>query len=299
MIHSCGARGPIIDATLIVTALGSYPFLYLFDRANIEVLVCIPVALGVAAFVAGRYYAASVLWGVAISIKPFPILFFLLLLWRLRVKEILAGAAAALVLNLAALAAIGPSIPAAYASMSTGVGNFYGTFATSYRLGDLAVDHSLFALFKQLVRAALRWPDPNQVGPRLAAYGPVYFGLCAVLGLGSTIWFFRKPFLNQLFAVVLLMLLLPFTSFDYTLIYLYLPWGLFLVCVACEGFPAKKSLGLLLPLALIFTPQTYLIVGSVTPVGAQIKALALLWLLAFAAIVPIPSARFDQGSFTK
>ena len=112
-------------------------------------------------------------------------------------------------------------------------------------------------------------------------------------------YFWRKPLLNQLFAVVLLILLLPPVSGDYTLLHLYLPWGVFMIFLVRDvgrgriDFSLKKSLRIIIPCAVILTPQSYLTLQGGGFAG-QIKALVLIALLFAIARIDMPSSFFNE-----
>jgi len=118
-----------------------------------------------------------------------------------------------------------------------------------------------------------------------------YLASMAALIASAAWYFWKKPVLNQLFAIVLIMVITPPVSFDYTLMSLWLPCGALLIALI-RGEVRRAAL-FLIPLAILFTPQSYIRVGLI-PYGGQLKALLALFLLAAAARFPLPSSLFDD-----
>jgi uncharacterized membrane protein len=76
-------------AAIVTTAVLGYPTWFTADRGNIEGVVWALAAAGLCFLLRARYRTAAVLIGLSASIKPFSILFLLILLgrrlaWRLR-----------------------------------------------------------------------------------------------------------------------------------------------------------------------------------------------------------------------
>ncbi len=112
--------------------------------------------------------------------------------------------------------------------------------------------------------------------------------------------FWHKPAFNQLFAIVLIMVITPPVSFDYTLIALFLLLGPLLICMS-RGEVRHAAL-FLIPLAILMTPQSYLRVGYIS-YGGQFKALVEVFLLIVAARIQVPSQLFgdapEPGTFQR
>jgi len=85
---------------------------------------------------------------------------------------------------------------------------------------------------------------------------------------------------------------------SYTVTHLYVPWVL-LAFWAVSGFLSGKKtlrdramLWYLAPFAILFTPQSYLIVSN-RPWGGQVKAIALLVLLISSICIPLEEGPLD------
>ena len=87
-----GAPGRLgAAAAIATTALLGYPLWVVADRGNTEIVVWALAAAGLCFLLRGRTRTAAVLIGLSASIKPFSILFLLLLLGRRKYKEAALG----------------------------------------------------------------------------------------------------------------------------------------------------------------------------------------------------------------
>jgi len=145
-----------------------------------------------------------------------------------------------------------------------------------------AFDHSLFALIKVALHPL---PPPAVMHHLLDAY-------MAISVLGGLILFFvrirKLPVCNQVLCLCVACILLPPTSFDYTLMHLYVPWALLaLLAVQAKAFH-KQFPGLIaafICFAILFVPETEFIYHAHS-YGGQIKALALLALFVIGLYYP-------------
>jgi hypothetical protein len=298
MLNVSGANRWWIDASLVAAGLCSYPFMILIDRANIEGVAWCFAVLGLIFFIKERYLVSALFFGAAVCIKPFPGLFFFLLLNRRRYKEIATALVAILGVNLILLKAIGPTISSAYRMLNQGVGAFLDNYVATVRFREIGFDHSLFSCLKWLVRVLGLQTDYVIQNSLLTAYR-VWLVLSLVIILAAGYYFWRKPVLNQLFAVVLLILLLPPVSYDYTLIHLYLPWGVFMIFLVRDvgrgriRFSLRQCLWILIPCAILMAPQSYLIVNE-AGFGGQVKAITLVILFVINARIDLPCTLFNE-----
>ncbi len=74
----------------------------------------------------------------------------------------------------------------------------------------------------------------------------------------------RLPLLNQFIAYIVLCVLLPYVSGDYTLVHVYIAWGAFVLFLLSDvatgrvSIPANAIRWILLSCAVIFVPLSYL-----------------------------------------
>jgi hypothetical protein len=287
-------RGLALSSTVIlilVTVLSSYPFIFLFDRANIELVNWIFVSLAIAAVWHERWNLAGALLGVAISLKLFP--FILLGLFVSR-RKFLAGAVSlgtAAVLTLGSLALLGPSVSLAWHQIASGLKFFQKSYVFRFTATEVPFDHSLFAIVKHVYAHHFIFGAAP-----LATAARVYTITAALLATGLYLIRIRKlPRINQIVILTSLSILLPPVSADYTLVHLYPAWMILVL------FALRSSSGLLqsliLPacfvlMAVALCPETYLAIGQLHFAGS-FKAVALLALIGLLLIYPL-----EEGAAT-
>jgi hypothetical protein len=298
-LSRCAVSARWIDATLLITALCSYPFLFSIDRGNLQAVIWVFSFLGLLFFCRKRYLTSALFFALAVCIKPFPVFYFFLFLRKGLYKEIAAAVVTACVVNIIALKALGPTIALAYAGVQEGVRVYLRDYVGSYRNAEMGFDHSFFTGVKQLVRLSLGWPHSDSLHGALMTAYKIWTPVSGLIVLFCGFWFWRKPILNQLFAVVSLMLLVPPGSADYTLVDLYLPWGVFMIFLTGDAgcgrvrFPLRQCLWVLIPCAVLMTPQSYLTLAGGGFAG-QVKALVLILLLFVAARIDMPCTLFEE-----
>ena len=108
--------------------------------------------------------------------------------------------------------------------------------------------------------------------------------------------------LNCLFALFIVQIIALPKSYDYTLLYLYIPWVVFIMVFLLQevytgraDWPLARVLAILVPCAIAFTPQqNYLVLPGGISFAGQFKALALLYLLIVVAREPLPCRLFGE-----
>lgn len=282
-------------AFAVTMAATSYPLWFLVEGANLEIFVVVAVGLGLAAFLSKRYWWAAALFGIATSLKYFPIILFGLLFSRKHYKQFLFGLGVAASYFLFCNWVVGPTLAEALKGGSGSLSGYTLYYVNGIRAREIGYDHSLYSVVKHvyLVMQTLAG------GPLKHKLGEVYKVYLEIASATAVVLYFARikkvPPLSQVLAIVCLMLLLPPVSFDYRLCHLYVPWAFLVFWMVDGGIRAEQNGKKFLALfALLFTPQTFLlywigkygVVFSVT-YGAQIKTFSLLAVLALVAIYPV------------
>jgi hypothetical protein len=268
--------------------LTSWPLLFLYERANIEIVIWLLAALGVWALLRRHPLLAAMLFGVAASIKLYPIVLLALLLSRKHAHAFLAGVATFLLAMLGSFYYVGPTIAIAWHGTVNGISGFVSNYAATAH-SELATDHSFLACIKQFAS------NPPFHHTDFSACSRCY----VVIALSGAALLFllrvrRLPLLNQILFVMICMVALPPVSYDYTLVHLYVPFALFvLACIrsaqARDGLPDADTPGFkraLLCFGLLFTPQFFLLHRTLNLNGA-LKSMALAGLLLLLSRHPI------------
>ncbi len=271
-----GARPLVTAIFLIATILASYPLWFEFTLGNMEICVFLIVSFALIAFLNDRLYLAAGLIGLAISLKIFPFVYLALFFSRRQYRQLVYAIGVAFVSNLVSLWLLCPSLAVSYRGVEWGLNQFRHRYMLRYLLWETGFDHSLFAFIKQASHHSLMTfylPDWSLT---------LYLALATIGGLALYfLWIRRLPLLNQILSLSILSILLPPTSHDYTLLYLYLPWAL-LVLFALRNAGDAQLLRSLIPafvcLALLVSSESEIIHHG-RGLSGQLKAILLVVLL--------------------
>jgi hypothetical protein len=305
-----GAKVSGLPAAIAATVICGSPMAFAADRGNLEGVVGLILGTGLVLYIAERYFGAAVFIGLAASIKPFPGLFFLLLVRKKRYREVAVGLAVAACSILLALTALGPTPIKAYESLEPGVNRYYNNYILKVLPPDEGrFAHSILDGMKELTAEAFAPPSqavPEKVAPRPAGSSPVtrsqvhkMFLASLLLGAGVLVFVSRRlyklPAVNQMILLAVAVTLLPPVSSEYTLIHLYVPFGAFLIFLtrdaATRNVEIKRSvvLTILTLFALLFSPLTFFNIFS-----GDVKMCLLIAMLIVVSRNPMPSSIFKE-----
>ena len=280
VLRSRSAPWRLVLLLLVPTILCAYPLAFEFQQANLEIFVTVFTTLGLWLFCRGKAWPAAILFGLAASLKLFPIAFLVLFLTRRQYRQAAAAAAIALATILLSLWIACPNLSNALHGMQAGAAFFQHEYALRT---TTAFDHSLFALLK--AATVLRHPAQALLDPATLT---VYLAGAALIAAVVCLRLRRLPLLNQVLALSVLAVLLPPVSFDYTLLNLYAPWAL-LVLFTLETPEAPGLTPAFVSFAILLAPTSEFILHGIA-LGAQIKAVALVALLLGALTRPLKPA---------
>jgi hypothetical protein len=272
----------------------SYPFWFLVDRANIEIMNWLLVALGVTAYWHKRWYLAAAFFGVAISFKIFPFVFLGLLLSARKYWAVAWGIVICTFMTLVSTWFMGPTYQTASAGIANGLNFFRVHYMLQVHPSEIVFDHSVFAIVKELT-----------IGPYVVSIGhglyylPWLYGYMAVCAVVGVILYFLRirtlPRANQILALTVASILLPPVSADYTLVHLYISWGV-LVLVSISLNDARKVKGLVLSfvcMAFLMAPESFAVIYGIRFAG-QLKAIVLLILFIVSITYPFEEPAYDR-----
>jgi hypothetical protein len=291
------------------TLLLGFPLQFLVDRGNIEAVIWLLVLLGVVAFARNRMLVSAILWSLAASMKIFPGLLFVLFLARRKFGTFVVAIAATAAFSLLALGGIGPTIHQAALESSKSAAFLTGNYIVQH--DNAGFDHSLFQGIKHgiyVAEAFQKHPTAPLVIRTLPANRIALRVYSIVIPLAALLlyWFRlrRLPLLNQFIAYIVLCVLLPYVSGEYTLVHMYTAWAAFLlfllddVATGRVRIPAKAIRVILFSCAVIFVPLSYIaITGSANrtfALGPQVKTIFLILILLTVCRVPMPSSLFGD-----
>jgi len=313
-----------LAVAIVSTGLFGFPVIFTMDRANLEGAVGLILGTGLVLFAIGRYYGSAIFIGLAASVKPFPGLFLLLLVRKKLYKEAVVGVAAALCSTVLALTMLGPTPLAAYKGLQPGVKRYYNDYIMSVPAPtESRFEHSIMDSSKSVGRRsawnqrkqheldavksmqtsgqlAAEFPEPlAQEGARRATGMRTIFATSVFLSTVAFAFvllrFFKLPLVNQMILLGVAITLLPPVAADYTLLHLYVPFGIFLLFlmrevatgrVVCEQ---KFILTLLILFAFLFSPLTFFGIYA-----GDFKTLLLIGLLIVTGSYAMPSSMFNE-----
>ncbi|GAA3747494.1 glycosyltransferase 87 family protein [Terriglobus aquaticus] len=244
ILQSSRDRSKWIAAAFFGTIAVSTPFYFALDRGNLEWVSWIFVVLALSCFLSRRYLATALLLGLAVCMKPFPILFFLLLLHRKRYRETLVGLAVAGGITAFCIDRLGPSFLASYRGLSKGFATYFSSYVTALhpRL-ESRFDHALMGLLRKAMSIHfIVGDDPMSLsGPAVPLWARLdlwyYFFVLVALAtvLFIAVWYRRRPVTNTILAISVACSVLPFASAEYTLLNLFFPLLLVLIALQQQG----------------------------------------------------------------
>lgn len=241
-----------LPAFIIIT-LTTYPFLFNLDRGNIDMAVFI--------FLVGFFYfhdkgkpLLSILFlALAISMKLYPAVFLILLLKDKKYKEIAAIAALSVLLTLSALLSFTGTITENIQALLRNLGSFNQDFNSFYglqhNLSLYGVIRVVTFIFMTLIHGEVIHGVFRDAIPWYSmAVLVLFFGICIY------ILFFENRKWKNITILTIVMLIFPNVSFDYRLIFLFIP----LVYFFREGTDSKFRNLYLLLFSLLLVPHNYI-----------------------------------------
>ena len=292
----------VMCAAIFATGLLGWGTLQTAMRGNIEGWLWIVVCIGAWLFSRRFYVASGAAFGVAMCIKPHPVLWLILLASHKKYKAAAIGIATWVVGTLLSLLAIDRNPLRAYQRIS-GKSTFFDDYVASYRpILEMEGDHSLLQTMKTIARVVrnhgLHFSDweyhLHSNNPGALKLYHAYLPLAALIGLGVLWQVWHRPLLNQIFALAVITLTLPTVSGDYTLSLLLVPLGFFAIFLGEDVATGNTpfSLGAIL---LILIPTVCL--TATVPMGllhGVFRCAALIALLTTTAVIPMPSTLFGE-----
>lgn len=240
-----------IKNILILTFL-TYPFLFSFERGNIEVLVFIAMALFLYFYQKGQIYRSAVMIAIGAAMKVFPILLITLFFSKKKYK---AAIFTILVCSLLTLV-----------SCMLMQGGFYKNF-----LGMLAAIHNTTneTAYSTVYKpqfcvdffTPLRYLYHQTHGTVLTPKIVQIYSLITLVVLGlmtAYVVLIEKILWKKVFLLVAAMLLLPIISSHYKLMHLFLPLALFINEKSEHG--SKADFHYLILFALVMIPMNYFLI---------------------------------------
>jgi hypothetical protein len=265
----------------------SYPLLFEMKQGNVEIFIWALVAVGVVCALSGRGYSAATCFGVAGSMKIFPLVYLGLLIAKKQYRPVVVGLAVAALTTVGSLWLLCPDLSIGWHGIRTGMASFLDQITLRVVPREIGFDHSLFSIVKRVWQAIAGHPPAR----------PVMTAYLALAAVSGALLFFLKirrlPSVNQVMCLCIASILLPPVSYDYTLLHLYVPWALLVVLALRENRMGRRTPGLgiaLLAMGILLAPLNEFIHWGVS-IGGQIKTVVLIALWTIAMKYPFEMAR--------
>lgn len=276
LIHS-GIRNRQAALFCLTLLMTSWPWLTLYQRANIELILYLFVAAGTWALFSGRPRTAAMLYGAAAAFKLYPLLLLGTFLSRRHLRSFFIGVGTCAGLLLASFWFAGPTVRDAFMGTLHGIGGFVSTYAGVARRQELNTDHSLLGAIKEILslhilRLGQTWPQLTRLYLVVVAVAILAFFLLKVRTL---------PLANRLSFFLIAMVLFPPVSYDYTLVHVYVVFALVVFAqldARARGEKLPRAAVFYACFLLLFTPQTYIAFRGLR-INGLLKATALAVLL--------------------
>jgi len=252
---------------LIFTFL-TYPVFHLIDRSNFDTVMFMLIVLSLYAYRKQRYSLSAILLACTIAMKAYTGIFLVLFICDRRYKELLLCALAVFLLTLGSLALFKDGLFAEYQKMLLSFGN---AFKISVGRGsNLRFSSSLYTLIVMILNPL----HPGVHAEKLFQLGYMLLAF-TVFAVGALRVLREKIFWKRVAILILLMILLPFASNDYRLVFLFIPMYMFIN----SGIKTRADAALTILFGLLLIPKNYFVFYNDQNIGMVINPLLLLALL--------------------
>ena len=253
---------------IILLAITSYPLLFVLDRGNVEGLFFIFLCFFIYFYQKGRFLLSIIPLSLAICMKLYPLVFIVLLISDKRYKETIFCVLLSLGITLSSLLLMKGNI---FFSVTEFMKDLLW-FKNWYIIGNsgASYNHSLFNVFKIINSHLPIIKDLNVFSSLYTILVFTIFGLIALY-----IIFAEKKLWRKTTLLVLSMILLPYVSFDYTLINIYIPLMLF---INSDEKTSKSNLAVCILFGLLVIPKHYTIpvMSYFNPINVSLNPLIML-----------------------
>jgi hypothetical protein len=206
---------------LIFTFL-TYPFAFVIDRANFDMLMFSLLVLFMICYRRRNYWPAGALLAVTIAMKVYTGVFLALFLADKRYKEAIFTGLLVVALTAASLAALNGGL----------VANWHKWMVEVPKAYDIGVAHGSIirfssSLYTMIVTSGALLADVHLNAN--AVFNTAYSLAAAGLFAAATVylWFVKRPPWKKVCLLTILMILLPYSSGDYRLLFLFVPIWLY------------------------------------------------------------------------
>lgn len=208
-----------IFQNIFILTFMTYPFLYLLERGNLDMLLIILLTFSIYAFFNKKYLKSSILLAIINSIKPFCLPFLLLFIYEKRWKELIINISITTLLVIGGFLFLHDNFLTQIAGFKTNLALYEQEFLY-HPLNGTSTCSSLFQSLKLIY---------YHVGIIATPFLVKIYGFILFLGTLFTTYFAWKEavFWKKIALLTLYMSVFPYIIFDYKLIFLFIPLWFF------------------------------------------------------------------------
>lgn len=267
----------------------TYPVLFSVDRANLDLLVLPCLFLFALTYTKQQYKTSTVFLGLAIALKPYAAIIIMVYIFDRRYRDPLLVIFNALVLTILSLALFKDGLFVETQKYFSALWNM--TSDPSFG-SEIVYTSDLFSMLTVAARPigdVLHWGSLLSLTdqPEYRVYY-IIFAVVAFTYFAIHLWQEPKPLWKTTAVLTILIILLPFNSHDYRLIYLFVPMLMYL---AADN-TARSDLFVVLIWGLLLVPKNYYVMSGEQNIGMLINPVLLIGLLMYIA----PSAFSARGA---
>lgn len=254
----------------IITAM-SYPVLYILDKGNFDMFLFVILGLFAYFFKAEKYFIAAILLAIETAIKPFTFLFFILFLFKKRFKEFFLAVLLTFILIISSFFFFNGGFADQFVNLIKILALYKNTF--TYALDNnfgISYGSSLFMVLKLFFCKLTATPI---ISPVLLT--KIYDVICTILTVFTVFFVYReKTYWKQLALLIFNFLLLPYNTYDYKLIFLFIPLWLFVTSKEKTRFDLAYSI----LFALLLIPKHIIIINHIiSPTATKWFSLSIIF----------------------
>lgn len=232
----------------IITAL-SYPVLYCLDKGNFDMYLFVLLGFWTFAFQKGQYKLSAVLLALINAMKPFTVYFLLFYLMKKRYKELALSILLTAVLIIGGFLIIPDNLKNELTIFFKCI-ELYKKIYTHQTLVGMGFVSSLYFPLKILF---LHFSASVK---NVGIFNFIYDIFCQLITIITLVFVWReKTFWKQLTLLICNFLLLPYCTYDYKFIFLYIPIWLFIN----QEEKTKSDIFYLILFAFLLIPKNIII----------------------------------------
>ena len=261
-------HGPLTTTTLlyaVILTFMAYPVLFLLDRANFDGFIFILLSLSFHLYRKERFNLSALLLAITIAMKAYTGVFIILYLADRRYRSAILAPVLVLLLTVGSLALFKDGLSAEtakFAASMTQANRFGVEVGRSVRFSS-----GLYTFLAVALGHGRNYVH-NAVFNRFYLWG-------AIAAFAACCLYLDRAFWKRITVLTILMILLPWTSGDYRLVFLFIPLYLFLN----EAPPSRMDAAVVLLYALLLIPKNYYVIREDLNIGMLINPPLLIALL--------------------